>query len=266
MADSLTSWTTIPDALLVHTLRTLPMPDLCAVRQVCRAWRSAMVVEAATVVVLIRQKTIQRFPYLTKLLANFPEAVHDFQQLYQEQLQLLKPPVDLDNLTLHDFVFTIRIREPDTSSVFEWSGTILDPESVQLWSDAEAPGWCAGAEDEGATNEEQSRLLSLRLDLLVSRMTPRGLRTIRLCDNVEVDGLYPSNDEMCFDCELPSKFLWGYNPTTTTLLFRPWIGHRKVGGGNMFDTFRSNDDDVGIASPEAILAYLKALAPWGDVV
>ena len=166
-----------------------------------------MVVEAATVAVLIRQKTIQRFPYLTKLLANFPEAVHDFQQLYQEQLQALKPSVDPDNRTLNDFVFTIRIREPDTSSVFEWSGTILDPERVQLWSDAEAPGWCAGVEDEDTTDEEQSRLLSLRLDLLVSRMTPRGLRTIRLCDDVQVDDVDPIDDYMCFECELPSKLL-----------------------------------------------------------
>ena len=220
-----------------------------------------MVVEAATVVVLIRQKTIQRFPYLTELLANFPEAVHDFQQLYQEQLQLLKPPVDLDNLTLHDFVFTIRIREPDTSSVFEWSGTILDPESVQLWSDAEAPGWCAGAEDEDTTDEEQSRLLSLRLDLLVSRMTPRGLRTIRLCDDVQVDDLDAEDDTVCFEGELPRM---GYNSTTATLLFRPWIGHCKVGGGDVFNTFRRNADDFEAASPEEILRYLKVVAPWGD--
>ena len=183
-----------------------------------------------------------------------------------------------DDCTLHDFVFTVRIHEPGGSSSFEWSGSILDPESgVQLWTDAEAPDWCTDPdEDDDNLDDAHDRLASLKVDLLVSRMMPRGLRTIRLCGDVQVDDA--DDGEICFDESMPMSAAatavaglqregGEYEPAWANwvpgVLFRPWITHSKIGGGSMETIFRDEHEYECIA-PDVLLTYLKHMAPWGD--
>ena len=229
-----------------------------------------MAVESATVATFVRENTLAGFPYLTKLLANFPDAAHDFRQLFRDQMQARELPVDqtpyclISDCTLHDFVFTIRIHEPGLST-FDWCGKILDPDYVRLWIDADAPDWCT--EDPAkTTEEEEQRLSSLKIDLLVSRMTPHGLRTVKLCEDVATQGVEQLQGEMCFHELMPNNAaaaavleLRG----EPSILFRPWIQYAK-GSGTVDMIFRLDDEELETVTADGLLTYLKHMAPWGD--
>ena len=107
-------------------------------------------------------------------------------------------------------------------------------------------------------------------------MMPRGLRTIRLCGDVQVDDA--DDGEICFDESMPMSAAatavaglqregGEYEPAWANwvpgVLFRPWITHSKIGGGSMETIFRDEHEYECIA-PDVLLTYLKHMAPWGD--
>jgi len=265
-------WLALPDALLVHAVRQLPVVSLGAVPQVCRAWRDIMDREADPI---IKDAVLRRFPYLGKLLAHIP-LPHDYRSLHREQRRakslpaLLPVVISAENHTLENFIFTIRINEPG-GTTFDWSGPILDPEqATQLWADADAPAWCTD-EDE-VTDAEDKRLRRLTLDVLASKLTPRGLRTLTLCRAADVDTveddeyIYFNGSDLPMNCVANAILNMGWLAGgENSCVAKPLIPCQKDGGGGMVGLFRSwHGEELEDLNAADLLKYLMFAAPWGS--
>jgi len=259
-------WLALPDALLVGAVRQLPIVSLCAVPQVCRAWRATMDREADPI---IKDAVRRRFPYLGKLIVHIPQP-HDYPSLYREQRRAKRPPallpllatVDNHNRTLEDFIFTIIIKEAGVTT-FDWSGRIPDPlQATQLWADADAPAWC--------TDDE--RLWGLTLDVLVSKLTPRGLRTLTLCRAADVDTveddeyIYFNGSDLPMNCVANAILNMGWLAGgENSCVAKPLIPCQKDGGGGMVGLFRSwHGEELEDLNAADLLKYLMFAAPWGS--
>jgi len=83
-------WHEVPADLLVHFLRFLPVASVCMVPQCCRAWQTAMRMEAALVDAILRDAAISRFPDLMKVPSAPQLATRDLflQALQHERFRL----------------------------------------------------------------------------------------------------------------------------------------------------------------------------------
>lgn len=261
------NWLQLPTDLLTLSLQFLPVPSIGAVPQACKQWRDALAAEALTVDTIVKAAVLKRYPYLTKMLAKFPQqSPIDFRQIYCEQTKAQKPRPPAPTVTsLKDYVFTILIKKDDEISV-EWNGVIVDPEQpIQLWTDEEVPPWCIDSADEDSDRAYVLLEDTLKLDVLVSKMTPRGLCTIMLCRDSKVEETV--HDSIIFEENLPcvnaaSKL---YALVGLTWLLRPWLDISKVGGGAMESIFRLDDpSDIPEVTSEQLLAYLEHAAPWDE--
>ena len=97
-------------------------------------------------------------------------------------------------------------------------------------------------------------------------MTPRGLRTIKLCEDALTQDLEFSDQTMCFHQLMPNNAAAAAVlelRQETGILFRPWIRYTK-GSGRMDMVFRRDDEELDTLNADDLLTYLKHMAPWGD--
>ena len=270
-------WESLPSEMLAHSVRFMPVLTIGTIPRVCRSWWVAMgsdihtYIHADVVDALIKEACMQRFPYLAKLLARFPEepASQNFRAIYQEQVRAERPPVRAEAKyeTLAEYMVTVLIKHPGGTTI-EWSGTATDAlAGFDLWEDAPPPAWFYHPGD-------------LTLDVLVSKLTTRGIGTTTLCRGIWVHetGIQPNGhaedtphaghaEHVLFLAHLPTnesaeRWMDGMGYQRPPFLLAPWI---ECSSGRVASMFRwDTDDDVplGTEMTEEQLLFCMQQLPW----
>ena len=271
------------DDELVLIYRAACRTNICNMGGVCRGWRDALARHEKAVQSVIKELTFFKFPYMKSVVEKFPCVHHDFRRIYRDQVlaQKIKYPSFPEKESLADYVLTVMLKS-DAERTVTYTGTAEDfLEPVKLWDDNDVPNWAVyDANEEYYPNDCEA--MRLKMDILVAKLTPEGIKTIPLMIDGDVDEhafiniddddglrfLQFYGEALPIPCAVHSlvtnpegKYTtlgeviqdaphWSYN-----IAVGPYVDFSRVGGGTMKDLF------CRFQFTRDILAALSLL-PW----
>ena len=260
--------------------------DLVAIQCVCTSWWEYcdLNVDATW-----RRLALARFPRLASVIgvlginAGIGGAPR-WRDVYRDQHQIDLPPTPVAPCTLADFAFTVELYWSDTTepALPSWTG-VLRPAIIEenptvfcrLWDEDSRPAWATEFAARDPTIRERIRK-HLRCRLLVSRATPTGLRTLKLCEMAAEDPHSVEAGSLKLRCQssIDHIDLVGALEDTFPIavenrpVISPWFFTSE---GLMDDIFLTQTDECtgwrtdegGIPmSPRGVVVLLDKLLPW----
>ena len=272
--------------------------DLVAMQCVSSEWRAAVNDESW------KQLALRIYPHIDQLVKAHSMEKPCYRLLFRDQLlatsataAAASPPPSGDE-RLAKFVFTIQLSwtgDDAEANLFTWVGRLRDDEDGEeygvcchLFEAESRPKWsrdlctandnfdqamAGSAEREEASLAHKAILTAitthLRTRMLVSELTPTGMRTLLLCEDVPLHSHEGGMAfiRLCDDKELPLTSFdivtcADDNATPEKPNLRPWLdtesGQLDSIFGYGWDHARADDD----MNANAVADYLEHFAPW----